>query len=256
MIFLFSYCNDLEQLKDMPRERLAREHVDFYYEVWQHHARLIKSCVLAPPDQARTVYPRDGEMLVRNGPNEELALPVSGFHFVEADSMEEVVEVAKRYPLPEGFGTLEIRPVGNLWEETPELDTDAPPEAVWRLYGDVSTWPRWRAGVEQVELDRDFGAGASGTLTTKERGTLPFRITGAKHGSWFAMEIDYSPEITMKVGHELIPLPQGGTRIRHIATIPRATLDLLGMEFRLAHNDETRASLHGLAAEATGTHQS
>lgn len=250
MIFLFSYCNDQEMLKVTPRAKLAREHVEFYYDVWQRHARLIKSCVLAPPEFAKTVYPKGGEMLVKDGPNEQLAMPVSGFHFVEAGSMEEVIEVAKKYPIPEGFGSLEIRPVGNLWEETPELDCAAPPEAIWKFYSDVSTWPSWQAEVDRVELDGDLAAGASGTLFTANRGALPLRITGAKEDAWFAAEVDYAEGITMQLGHELVARPEGGTRIKHIATIPRATLDLMGMEFRLAFNDETRAAMKALAEQA------
>lgn len=251
MIFLFSYCNDQEMLKDTPREKLVRDHVEFYYDVWQKHARLIKSCVLAPPEFAKTVYPKDGDMLVKDGPNEQLAMPVGGFHFVEAGSIEEVIEVAKQYPIPEGFASLEIRPVGNLWEETPELDTAAPAAAVWRLYSDVSTWPDWQENVTGVDLDVGLETGASGTLHTANRGALPLRITGAKQDAWFAAEVDYADGVTMQLGHELVPLPDGGTRIKHIATIPRATLDLMGMEFRLAFNDETRASMRALAERAT-----
>ena len=67
--------------------------------------------VLAPPRRARTVRRRNGRMTVTDGPFAETKEAVGGFDLIEADSLEEAVEIASRHPVAES-GTIEVRP---LW---------------------------------------------------------------------------------------------------------------------------------------------
>jgi len=66
---------------------------------------------LAPPRRAQTVRVRGGKPLVTDGPFAETKEAVGGFDLIEADSLEEAVEVALRHPVAE-FGAIEVRP---LW---------------------------------------------------------------------------------------------------------------------------------------------
>ena len=50
------------------------------------------------------------------------------------------------------------------FEHTERLSTSATPEAVWSLWGDVTSWPGWDPAVEDVRLDGGFASGATGTM--------------------------------------------------------------------------------------------
>src|SRR5258708_35906264 len=50
------------------------------------------------------------------------------------------------------------------------LKTTAPPEKVWSIWSDVSTWSRWNPDVVSMELDGPFAAGTAGPMTTKTAG--------------------------------------------------------------------------------------
>ncbi len=66
---------------------------------------------LAPPRRARSVRLRGGKKLVTDGPFAETKEAVGGFDLIEAESLDEAVEIASRHPVA-GVGTIEVRP---LW---------------------------------------------------------------------------------------------------------------------------------------------
>ena len=66
---------------------------------------------LAPPRRARSVRVRDGKTMVTDGPFVETKEAVGGFDIIEAESLEEAVEIAAGHPVAH-IGTIEVRP---LW---------------------------------------------------------------------------------------------------------------------------------------------
>jgi hypothetical protein len=64
---------------------------------------------LAPPRRAKSVRVRDGKKLVTDGPYAETKEIVGGFDIIEADSLDEAVEIAGNHPVAE-FGVIEVRP--------------------------------------------------------------------------------------------------------------------------------------------------
>jgi hypothetical protein len=64
---------------------------------------------LAPPRRARSVRVRGGKTLVTDGPFADTKEAVGGFDIVEADSLEEAVEIAAGHPVAQS-GTIEVRP--------------------------------------------------------------------------------------------------------------------------------------------------
>ncbi|HVS85506.1 MAG TPA: YciI family protein [Gaiellaceae bacterium] len=66
---------------------------------------------LAPVRRARTVRRRDGKLLVTDGPFTETKEAIGGFDLIEAESLDEAIEIASAHPIAE-FGTIEVRP---LW---------------------------------------------------------------------------------------------------------------------------------------------
>lgn len=59
------------------------------------------------------------------------------------------------------------------------LTVDAPPEAVWRLWTDVSTWHAWDPEVESATLDGPYAVGATGRLVPASGPSSTFRVTEA-----------------------------------------------------------------------------
>jgi hypothetical protein len=66
---------------------------------------------LAPPRRARSVRVRAGKKMVTDGPFADTKEAVGGFDLIEADSLDEAVEIAANHPVAQ-VGTIEVRP---LW---------------------------------------------------------------------------------------------------------------------------------------------
>ena len=63
---------------------------------------------LQPPDTARTVRVRDGQVLVTDGPFAETKEQVAGLNVLACPSLTEAVEIASQHPTAR-IGTLEVR---------------------------------------------------------------------------------------------------------------------------------------------------
>jgi hypothetical protein len=68
---------------------------------------------LRPVSDATTVRVRDGDVLIADGPFAETKEQIAGFDIIEADDLDEAIEVASRHPVA-SFGTIEVRP---FWQD-------------------------------------------------------------------------------------------------------------------------------------------
>jgi hypothetical protein len=67
---------------------------------------------LRPANDATTVRRRDGELLVTDGPFIETKEVLGGYSVIDADTIDEAVEIAKTWPgVDRGWITMEVRPV-------------------------------------------------------------------------------------------------------------------------------------------------
>ena len=62
--------------------------------------------------------------------------------------------------------------------------TAAPPDRVWDIWSDVSTWPSWNPDVSAVSLDGPFASGTKGGMTTGA-GTHAIRLENVVSGHSF-----------------------------------------------------------------------
>jgi uncharacterized protein YndB with AHSA1/START domain len=142
-----------------------------------------------------------------------------------------------------------------MWSYQHSIETAAPPEVVWGLYSDVTTWSEWNAGVERVDLHGPFAAGTSGELTPPGADPLPFRIVAATKNLGYTAETDIAETVTLRTTSQLTPLPSGGTRISHTAELVGPAAEFFGQSFgpKLAagvpRTAETLAA-HAAAVEA------
>jgi hypothetical protein len=67
---------------------------------------------LRPADEAVTVRVRDGATLTADGPFAELREQVAGYGLIEADDLDDAIEIAAKHPAAR-LGAVEIRPLAS-----------------------------------------------------------------------------------------------------------------------------------------------
>ena len=73
----------------------------------------IASEALQPVRTATTVRVRDGKVAVTDGPFAETKEQLAGFYLIDANDLNEAVQVASKIP-PARVGSIEVRPVRQL----------------------------------------------------------------------------------------------------------------------------------------------
>ena len=68
---------------------------------------------LEHPASARTLRVRDGVSRVTDGPFAETREFLAGFNLIEADTMDQAMEIARQFPWAR-FGSIEVRPVRDM----------------------------------------------------------------------------------------------------------------------------------------------
>lgn len=91
------------------RAQLLAESVEFCHEL-NKSGQYIHASPLHPSSETISVTVRDGKRLVTDGPFAETREQIGGYFMIEADSMEEAVEIAGKLPSAR-IGTVEVRPV-------------------------------------------------------------------------------------------------------------------------------------------------
>jgi len=61
--------------------------------------------------------------------------------------------------------------------------TTASPEAIWRIWTDVSSWKNWDSGLKEAQIEGSFVAGAKGRITTLEGRKVKFKVVEFEEGS-------------------------------------------------------------------------
>lgn len=79
---------------------------------------------LEAPATARTLRVRDGIDRITDGPFVETREFLAGFNLIEADSMDEAMEIARQFPWAR-FGSIEVRPVRDMQAVRDRVDARA-----------------------------------------------------------------------------------------------------------------------------------
>lgn len=82
--------------------------------------KFLGGTALHPVDTATSVRVRQGEVVMSDGPFAETKEQLAGFYLLEAQDLNEAVQLASKIP-PAKLGTIELRPV----RELPPKDPDA-----------------------------------------------------------------------------------------------------------------------------------
>jgi hypothetical protein len=101
-----------------------------------------------------------------------------------------------------------------VWTSEHSVEAVATPEAVWGLWSDVASWPRFDDGIERVELAGPFEVGSEGALTPVGGEPLPFRLVAVRPLEGFTDETEL-PGAVLRFRHRLERLGGGRVRITH-----------------------------------------
>src|SRR5579859_6977435 len=116
-----------------------------------------------------------------------------------------------------------------MWTYSHSLETPASADAIFALYADVASWPRWDSGLERLELDGPFASATEGTMFLFGQEPLRMRLKSVTPGRGFEDETPLPDAgVVVRARHCLEPLGQGGTRITHIVNIDGPGADALG----------------------------
>ena len=91
-------------------EAMVQGHQRFAEEL-QAARKMVHGERLRPDEEASRVRLKAGQRQVTDGPFTETKEVLGGFYLIECDTMKEAVEWAKKIPLRDGGGYVEVRPI-------------------------------------------------------------------------------------------------------------------------------------------------
>lgn len=116
-----------------------------------------------------------------------------------------------------------------MWEYEYRLETSAAPEALWRHWADMASWPQWNDGIETITADGPFAVGTVFTMTPPGDEPILMRLTEIKPGESFTDEMD-AGDFVVRTEHRLEPAAAGRTRIVYRTEITGAASGQVGPE--------------------------
>ncbi|MHC6231755.1 SRPBCC family protein [Arthrobacter sp. MMS24-T111] len=98
-----------------------------------------------------------------------------------------------------------------MWEYEHGIDTNATPEAIWRLWSDVENWGAWNGEIEKIEINGPFAEGTQILMTPPGDDPIPLAIAEAVENERFVDEARFGG-LLLRTTHRIDPA--GGDRIR------------------------------------------
>jgi hypothetical protein len=115
MKFIVLIYNDPKLLAQVPQSEFnstMKECFD-HADAMQRRGKLLESQQLEPVASSKTIRTRAGRTTIVDGPFAETKEVLGGFNIVEADSMDEAIELALQFPWA-ASGAVEVRPIKDM----------------------------------------------------------------------------------------------------------------------------------------------
>lgn len=109
MCLAYEEQQSLDSLSSSEWQALRQETLN-YVAALRSSGRLIDARPLQSASTARTIRVRDGGLSVIDGPFAETKEQIGGFFLIEAENVEEAVQIAAQWPSAR-IGTIEVRPL-------------------------------------------------------------------------------------------------------------------------------------------------
>ncbi len=107
MLLLHEPDTDWTAVGQEELDKALAEHAEFV-QYLTARGRPFSGEALRPSTTATTLRPKGDDVIVTDGPFVELKEHIGGFYVIEADTLDEAIEVAKHVPIGSG---VEIRPI-------------------------------------------------------------------------------------------------------------------------------------------------
>ncbi len=138
-----------------------------------------------------------------------------------------------------------------MWQHEHSVETTAAPEALWRHWSDMATWPQWNDGIEIIDVEGPFEVGTTFTMTPPADESIKMRLVEIKPGESFTDELD-AGNFVVRTEHRLEPAAGGLTRIVYRTEITGEAADHIGPELGPQITADFPAVLAALAKRAGG----
>ncbi len=116
-----------------------------------------------------------------------------------------------------------------MWEYEHSVETTAAPEALWRHWSDMATWPQWNGGIESIDVEGPFAVGTAFTMLPPGDEPIRMRLVDIKPGESFTDEMD-AGDFVVRTQHRLEPTATGLTRIVYRTEITGEAAGHIGPE--------------------------
>ncbi len=99
----------MAQRDDQENQQIMSDYFAFTDDI-KTSGHFIGGEALMPTETATTVRIRDGQVATTDGPFAETKEQLGGFYFIEANSLEDAIDIAAKIPSAK-YGSIEVRPV-------------------------------------------------------------------------------------------------------------------------------------------------
>ena len=129
------------------------------------------------------------------------------------------------------------------------IDTAASPEAIWRLWSDVASWPAWNADIEHIEISGPFAAGSTISMTPIGQDPVELRIAEAVEPDLFVDEANLG-DVVVRTIHHIERLQGGRSGVTYRMEISGPAADSVGPELGPQISADFPQTLAALAQHA------
>jgi hypothetical protein len=136
-----------------------------------------------------------------------------------------------------------------MWTTEHSIETTASPEAIWRLWSDVATWPEWNEDIEKIEISGPFAVGSTIAMTPIGQDTVELRIAEASEPHLFIDEAEF-PDVVVRTVHRIDPVSGDRSKVIYRMEISGPAAGTVGPELGPQISSDFPETLSGLVERA------
>jgi hypothetical protein len=138
-----------------------------------------------------------------------------------------------------------------LWTYEHSVETDAAPDAIYRVWADVEHWGTWNADIESIETSGPFEAGCAIVMTPAGQDPVHLRVTEAVAGERFVDEARFDG-LVLRTTHRIEPGRAQRSRVTYRMEITGEGCDEAGPQIGPAITADWPETMAGLVKVAAG----
>lgn len=117
--------------------------------------------------------------------------------------------------------------INRTWHTEYNIEVNATPEIVWRLFCDVANWKKWNSGIEEIALEGPFARGTWFTMKPPGQEAIRSQLIDVTENEGFTDETRFG-DVMIWVAHRLERLGVARTRVIYAVDIDGPGGDEIG----------------------------